>query len=56
MKHNGNDILIVSLYVDDFLVTGNNRNLVDKFKKEMMQEFEMTDLGLMTYFLSMEVQ
>ena len=37
-------------------MTGNNRNLVDKFKKEMMQEFEMTDLGLMTYFLSMEVQ
>ena len=36
VKHKGNDILIVSLYVDDLLVTGNNRNLVDKFKKEMM--------------------
>ena len=56
VKHKGNDILIVPLYVDDLIVTGNNRNLVDKFKKEMMQEFEMTDLGLMTYFLSMEVQ
>ena len=56
MKHKGNDILIVSLYVDDLLVTGNNINLVDKFKKEMIQEFEMTGLGLMTYFLGMEVQ
>jgi len=37
-------------------VTGNNRNLVEKYKKEMMQEFEMTNLGLMTYFLGMEVQ
>ena len=35
---------------------GNNTHLVEKFKKEMMQEFEMTDLGLMTYFLGMEVQ
>ena len=56
VKHKGNDILIVSLYVDDLLVTGNNTHLVEKFKKEMMQEFEMTDLGLMTYFLGMEVQ
>ncbi|XP_049367923.1 uncharacterized mitochondrial protein AtMg00810-like [Solanum verrucosum] len=55
VKH-GTDILIMSLYVDDLLVTGNNTRLVEEFKEEMMQIFEMTDLGLMTYFLGMEIK
>jgi hypothetical protein len=46
----------VSLYVDDLLVTGSNELLVEEFKQEMMNVFEMTDLGLMTYFLGMEVK
>jgi len=46
-------ILIVCLYVDDMIFT---RNLsVDKFKANTKQEFEMTDLGLMRYFFSIEV-
>ena len=56
IKQKDNDILIVSLYVDDLLVTGNNELLVEEFKHEMMNVFEMTDLGLMTYFLGMEVK
>ena len=49
------DYLIVSLYVDDLLVTGNNVGLVNEFKVEMKQVLEMTDLGEMTYFLGIEV-
>lgn len=56
VKHKVTDLLIVSLYVDDLLVTGNNACLVEEFKEEMMQVFEMTDLGLMTYFLGMEIK
>lgn len=56
VKHKEVDTLIVSLYVDDLLVTGNNTRLVEKFKQEMMQVFEMTDLGLMTFFLGMEIK
>ena len=56
IEHKENDILIVSLYVDYLLVTGNNAYLVGELKKEMTQGFEMTDLGLMTYLLGMEVK
>ena len=49
------DILIVSLYIDDLLVTGSNQCLMVKFKAEMEEVFEMTDLGDMSYFLRMEV-
>jgi hypothetical protein len=55
VKHVGADILIISLYVDDLLVTGSNISLVEEFKQEMKEVFEMTDLGLMTYFLGMEI-
>lgn len=52
----GNDLVIVSLYVDDLFVTGSRRDLIEDFKKEMSQVFEMTDLGIMSYFLGMEVK
>ena len=32
IKHKSNDFLIVSLYVDDLLVTENNEGLVEEFK------------------------
>ncbi|KAG8478195.1 hypothetical protein CXB51_027990 [Gossypium anomalum] len=48
-------LLIVSLYVDDLLVTGSKDELIEDFKKQMQNFFEMTDLGLMTYFLGIEV-
>lgn len=56
VKRKENDVLIVSLYVDDLLITGGNAELVDEFKEEMKQVFEMTDLGLMSYFLGMEIK
>jgi hypothetical protein len=56
VKCKGDNLLIVSLYVDDLLITGDNAKLVEEFKREMMKFFEMTDLGLMTYFLGMEIK
>ena len=46
-------ILIVCLYVDDMIYTG-NLELTD-FKNAMQSEFEMKDLGIMKYFLGIEV-
>jgi hypothetical protein len=56
VKLKGKNSLIISLYVDDLLVTGNDTRLVEEFKQEMMQAFEMTDLGLMTFFLGIEIK
>lgn len=49
-------ILIVSLYVDDLLVTGSKEDLITWFKVRTTKVFEMTDLGHMSYFLGMEVR
>jgi len=47
-------ILVVCLYVDDMIYTGDFE--LDEFKKDMMKEFEMTYHGLMKYFLGIEVE
>jgi hypothetical protein len=51
----GGKMLIVCLYVDDLIYTGNNTTMFGSFKKSMMAEFEMSDLGMMHYFLGIEV-
>lgn len=50
VKTEGTKILVVSLYVDDLLFTGNDDAMLRIFKSSMKKEFEMTDLGKMKYF------
>lgn len=47
--------LIISLYVDDLIYTGDDEGMMCEFKNSMMNEFDMTDLGKMRYFLGIEV-
>ncbi|KAL4018293.1 hypothetical protein IC575_021884 [Cucumis melo] len=57
IKVNGHgDILVVCLYVDDLIFTGNCASMFEDLKKAMTQEFEMTDIGLMSYYLAIEVK
>lgn len=56
IKAQSGDILIVCLYVDDLIFTGNNPSMFEEFKKDMSNEFEMTDMGLMAYYLGIEVK
>ena len=48
------DTLILVLYVDDLFLTGAKR-LVTWCKKQLSSEFEMKDLGLMHFFLGLEI-
>ncbi|XP_013614679.1 PREDICTED: uncharacterized mitochondrial protein AtMg00810-like [Brassica oleracea var. oleracea] len=56
IKTQNNDILIACLYVDDLIFTGNHPIMFEDFKMEMRKEFEMTDIGLMSYYLGIEVK
>ena len=38
------EALIVSVYVDNLIVTGTSVEDIKYFKKQMMKEFKMTDL------------
>lgn len=48
------EILIVCIYVDDLLYTGNLH--LEEFRLDMEREFEMTNLGHMKYFLGLEIE
>lgn len=50
------DSLIVGVYVDDLLITGTSLTSIVKFKQQMRNEFEMSDLGKLTYYLGLEVE
>jgi len=46
--------VIICLYVDDLLITGSSTSEVEKVKEKLKLEFEMTDLGELSFFLGME--
>ena len=50
----GEDPLILLLYVNDIFITGAKR-LIRSCKESLASEFEMIDIGLMHYFLELEV-
>ena len=50
------NLIFVALYVDNLIFMGNNVEMIKDFKEAMTREFEMTDLGLMKYFLGLEVR
>jgi hypothetical protein len=50
----GNKCLILIMYVDDLFLTGSKR-LISKCKQALTSSFEMKDLGMMHYFLGLEV-
>ena len=47
--------VLLGVYVDDLIITGGNSEIIKLFKQQMMSEFEMTDLGLLSYYLGIEV-
>ena len=50
----GEDLLILLLYVDDLFITYRERPIA-ACKKDLAVEYEMIDIGLMHYFLGLEV-
>lgn len=49
-------ILLVCIYVDDLICMGTYIVMIEDFKQNMKKIFEMSDLGLMSYFLGLEVK
>ncbi|XP_022033008.1 uncharacterized mitochondrial protein AtMg00810-like [Helianthus annuus] len=48
-------MIVVCLYVDDIVYTSSSEKLLAEFRQKMVNEFEMTDIGQLNYFLGLEV-
>jgi hypothetical protein len=44
------------VYVDDLIITGTTLDEITRFREEMKLQFKMADLGLLTFYLGLEVQ
>ena len=47
--------MVITIYVDELIIVGNNGMDIDHVKSLLKQEFEMKDLGELRYFLGIEV-
>lgn len=48
--------IILTLYVDDLLLTGNNEDAISKVKSQLKQRFKMTDMGEASLVLGIEIR
>jgi hypothetical protein len=55
VKKTDHGIIIIVIYVDDLIITGNSDVDIFDLKKLLKQKFEMKDLGKLRYFLGIEV-
>ena len=55
VKCSNNNFIILSLYVDDILIAGNNKEMIDTTKKWLSSNFEMKDMGKASYVLGVKI-
>jgi hypothetical protein len=52
----GDDIIIVQVYVDDMVFGGSSHSLAMRFAKDMSKEFEMSMMGELQFFLGPQIK
>jgi Reverse transcriptase (RNA-dependent DNA polymerase) len=54
-KINNYTTIIILIYVDDIIITGNNLEEIKNVKRKLKENFDIKDLGSLTYFLGIEI-
>jgi hypothetical protein len=54
-RRSGQNQLVIGVYVDDLMIMRADSGDIKKFKPEMENVFRMSDLGLLRYYLGIEV-
>eukprot|EP00253_Pinus_taeda_P017592 PITA_17592 len=52
----GDRVMYLVLYVDDMLLVGNDKEIIQDLKTQLSSKFDMKDLGVANYILGMEIK
>jgi hypothetical protein len=52
----GKDLFVCQIYVDDIIFGSTNKSFCDEFSKMMMDRFEMSMIGVLTFFLRFQIK
>ena len=55
LRRTDKDIILLLLYVDNMIIIGDDLNDIQELKDFLSQQFEMKDLGHLSYFLGLEI-
>ncbi len=55
VKKTNHGVVVIVIYVDDLIITGDSDANISDLKKLLKQKFEMKDLGGLHYFFGIEV-
>nr|GEY01150.1 hypothetical protein [Tanacetum cinerariifolium] len=55
IHRNGNDLLLVQIYVDDIIFAASTPELCDLFAKIMCSKFKMSMMGKISFFLGLQI-
>jgi hypothetical protein len=50
------DLFVCQIYVDDIIFSSTNKSFYDEFNKIMTNRFEMSIMGVLTFFLGFQIQ
>jgi hypothetical protein len=52
----GKDLFICQIYVDDIIFGSTNKSFCEEFSKIMMNRFEISMMGVLTFFLGFQIK
>jgi hypothetical protein len=52
----GKDLFVCQIYVDDIIFGSSNKSFCDKFSKIMTDRFEISMMGVLTFFLGFQIK